>query len=215
MSLILEALRKSELARRAGRAPVYRDGALPTQTLVLRVLSIGAGILLMASIATSVWLLHHADGDQPLTDSPLTKVPARNADAAHGEPLLPSSDKSYSVDRAPVRRPTESAPSFAAMAGTEVREPVQSRVPASRPPASPSRQAPWISALPADVRAGVPALKITIHVYAPDEHQRILYINNRPLKRGESIDGVVVEEIVPEGAVLSIQGQRFRIPRPS
>jgi len=57
---------------------------------------------------------------------------------------------------------------------------------------------------------------VTIHIYAPNPADRILYINNRPYRPGERVaEGVVVEEIVQDGAVLSYRGRRFKLPRPS
>jgi hypothetical protein len=72
------------------------------------------------------------------------------------------------------------------------------------------------SALPPAVQQAMPAMTVNIHVYATEESQRILYINNRQYHRGDEIPGGVrVEEIVPDGVVLQFQGHRFQLPRPS
>ena len=77
-------------------------------------------------------------------------------------------------------------------------------------------EAPWLSSLPQAFRSSLPPLVVNIHVYSPDQSQRILYINNRPARQGERIEGgVVVEEIVHDGVVLQYRGQRFKLPRPS
>ena len=77
-------------------------------------------------------------------------------------------------------------------------------------------EAPWLSSLPQAFRSSLPPLAVNIHVYSPDRSQRILYINNRPVRQGERIEGgVVVEEIVYDGVVLQYHGQRFKLPRPS
>jgi hypothetical protein len=58
-------------------------------------------------------------------------------------------------------------------------------------------------------------MAVTIHVYSPQESQRILFINNHEYHKGSLIEGgVLVEAIVPDGAVLSYQGERFKLPRP-
>lgn len=200
MSYILDALRKSERARRLGRAPEYRDGSQPAQTRLLRGLSLAAGLVLLATLALSVWLLNRPE-----------TPPA--------EHLTMSTPESATQNHAPAttsgKMPIAPLPAHANTAKPRS-EPVAPH--AANPPlpsSGGSGPAPWLSSLPDDFRAALPTLMVNIHVYAPDERQRILYINNRPLKRGEEIDGVVVEEIVPEGVVLRARGQRFRLPRPS
>src|SRR5581483_8342451 len=64
--------------------------------------------------------------------------------------------------------------------------------------------------------ARAPELVVNIHIYAPREADRILYINNRQYHAGDRVrDDIVVEDIVQDGAVLSFRGQRFKLPRPS
>lgn len=201
MSYILDALRKSERARRLGRAPEYRDGAPPAHPRLLRWLSLAAGVVLVATLGLSVWLLSRPDAP-----------PAEHLTMPGPAPELAArSDAPATSGKAPT------APLTAHRhAARPHLEPAASR--ATNPPpssAGDSGPAPWLSSLPEDFRAALPSLMVNIHVYAPEERQRILYINNRPLKRGEEIDGVVVEEIVPEGVVLRARGQRFRLPRPS
>ena len=73
-----------------------------------------------------------------------------------------------------------------------------------------------MSSLPEAFRNSLPPLNVNIHVYSPDESQRILYINNRQVQQGERIQaGVLIEEIVQDGVILRFRGQRFKLPRPS
>jgi len=211
MSLILDALRKSEIARRAGREPVYRDGAPMGQMPMLRGLSVAAGLVLLAALVISIWILSRPDTTVP--------VHAKLAPADHGEGANSGSAPpnvartNISLDSAD---DTRSSP-FAVAAGSAAQPTRETNPPARKIPqvnGNPAT-APWLSAMPDGFRASLPKLVITIHVYAQEEGKRILYINNRPLKRGDDIEGVVVEDIVPEGAVLRAHGQRFRIPRPS
>lgn len=213
MSSILDALRKSELTRRLGHVPVYRDGAHPVQTTLLRGLSIAAGVVLLAALGLSAWLLNRPEG-MTAPAAPVESTAAAAAATVPGEPGRETAARSATSPN--TREQTRVAPSFAEAAGTLRSEavPVRASKPVA-PPAVEPEEAPWLSALPDEFRASLPPLMVNIHVYAPEEGQRILYINNRPLKRGQDIDGVVVEEIVPEGVVLRARGQRFRIPRPS
>jgi general secretion pathway protein B len=74
---------------------------------------------------------------------------------------------------------------------------------------------PLLQQMPQDFQRALPALAVTIHVYSHDASQRILFINNREYRKGSQIDGGIrVEDIVPDGAVLSFRGERFKLSRP-
>lgn len=93
---------------------------------------------------------------------------------------------------------------------------VQAKVPAVVPVATEKEPIKFLRAMPADFQRELRDLSVTIHIYAPNEADRILYINNRQYRAGEQVrDGVMVEEIVPDGAVLTYHGQRFKLPRPT
>ncbi|GMR17884.1 MAG: hypothetical protein BMS9Abin33_0278 [Gammaproteobacteria bacterium] len=77
------------------------------------------------------------------------------------------------------------------------------------------QEIPFFWELPTSYRQGISALAVTIHVYSPDPTQRILFINNHEYKSGDRTrEGARVQKIVPQGVVLSINGQRFKLPRP-
>lgn len=74
----------------------------------------------------------------------------------------------------------------------------------------------FLRAMPSEFQRALPKLTVTIHIYAPREADRILYINNHQYHAGDRVgDGVVVKEIVQDGAVLSFRGQLFKLPRPT
>ncbi len=77
-------------------------------------------------------------------------------------------------------------------------------------------EATWLAAMPPEFQRALPEMTVNIHVYAPEQTQCILYINNHQYHRGEQVQGgVVVEQIVADGVVLQFRGQRFKLPRPS
>ena len=103
---------------------------------------------------------------------------------------------------------------------------------ASAPPATPAAPdnvrapAPAIAAnpdakpvqayyeLPFPVRKDLPAIKISMHVYAVDPAQRFIVVNNVHQGEGDSIEGgVTVREIRPTDIVLEFQGKIFSVPR--
>jgi general secretion pathway protein B len=60
----------------------------------------------------------------------------------------------------------------------------------------------------------LPQLRLDLHAYAARPADRWVIINMHKLHEGDSTpEGVRVESITPEGAVLSYQGTRFLLPR--
>ena len=56
----------------------------------------------------------------------------------------------------------------------------------------------------------IPELRLDLHVYAAQPQDRFVMINMHKLREGESLpEGVHVDSITPEGAVLSYRGSRF------
>ena len=62
--------------------------------------------------------------------------------------------------------------------------------------------------------AHIPELRLDLHVFAAKPQERFVMINMHKLHEGDSLpEGVHVESITPEGAVLSSNGMRFLLPR--
>jgi len=60
----------------------------------------------------------------------------------------------------------------------------------------------------------LPELRLDLHVFAAKPQERFVMINMHKLHEGDSLpEGVRVESITPEGAVLSKDGSRFLLPR--
>jgi hypothetical protein len=60
----------------------------------------------------------------------------------------------------------------------------------------------------------LPQLRLDLHAYAVRPEDRWVIINMHKVHEGDSLpEGVRVESITPEGAVLSYQGSRFLLPR--
>jgi general secretion pathway protein B len=60
----------------------------------------------------------------------------------------------------------------------------------------------------------IPPLKMDLHVYAPDPRQRFVLVNMRRLTEGQSLpEGVKVDRITTDGAVLSYRGVQFMMER--
>lgn len=77
-----------------------------------------------------------------------------------------------------------------------------------------SSEIPFLRGLPDELRRSLPEMTVNIHVYAPDEKARLLYINNKEYKRGEFISGVLIEDIAPDGVLMNYHGVRYKLERP-
>lgn len=82
--------------------------------------------------------------------------------------------------------------------------------------ASPStRGLPLIYDLTLAQRQGLPALKISMHVYHRDVARRFVIIDGQRLNEGDPIGQLLwARKIVPEGVIIEYRDLRFLLPRP-
>ena len=204
MSSILDALKKSERQRNLGRDLIFRNTApdSPTRPTWLLSAVLGGLLLLVLIIAVLVFSRQEAPGEGVTTlPSATVAKPELNAPAPVA-PALRAETAQDLLDQARAARPA--AARKAATAAEAI------------PGVEESGQPPWLSSLPEAFLSSLPPLEVNIHVYSPQESQRIVYINNRQVQQGERIQaGVMVEEVVHDGVVLRFRGQRFKLPRPS
>jgi len=211
VSTILDALRKSELQRRLGRAPVYRNAAAGAEPVLLRWVSLAAAILLVVALGSVAWVVYRPPVLPAGDAGRLATEPGQPREAATSTPSPDVQQPTLATSTPELAEQLPGPPAAKALPDppTRVARPVASG------PVAPEK-APWLSSLPAAFRQQLPVLVVNIHVYAPGEAQRILYINNHPYRRGEQIPGgVLVEDILPDGVLLQAHGQRFKLPRPT
>ena len=158
---------------------------------------------------------------QPPAAPPAPAPNAANTAAAAGAAAPPAVAPAPAA-AAPAAPGTAASP-LAAGGGAEQANP-EDYAPASEPAAS--------SALAAHVRRGtesgvplyqdqaatpgvnLPQLRLDLHVFAAHPQDRFVMINMHKLREGDSLpDGVRVESITPEGAIMSYNGSRFLLPR--
>jgi general secretion pathway protein B len=232
MSYILDALRKSQQARQPGTAP--RTGAVHNISLALPVSGwwLALGVALLLGIVAAV-LLFWRGTVANLPDPPAAPVTSEPV-AAASAPAPVAVEKPEPALESPARKtapvtdlaeqaklPAPTPPPKKVAVTRAVKKPAVNRRPetikTAAAPAVPlvMDDTPLLQQMPQDFQRALPALAVTIHVYAHDESQRILFINNREYRKGSQIDGGIrVEDIVPDGAVLSFRGERFKLGRP-
>jgi general secretion pathway protein B len=228
MSYILDALTKAAqqrdrqvpvVQRLLSAAPRPRSPWYHASGRLLAALALNAVLL----AAVLFWWLRPASVTTP--SEPIAAAPESIATpappAASPRPLvklepLPSTDTkvekpapSAQEPRAPAVAPPAAAPPVAV-------------VPAPSPPATPSRPrsgTPTIQATPAPGPGPRPpaspetaALRLEALIYADAPAERMVFINGRRYREGDSIDGRLrIEEIREDGVELSDQGRRFTL----
>ncbi|MFM1884880.1 MAG: hypothetical protein RL026_37 [Pseudomonadota bacterium] len=215
MSLILDALRKSEQERQGhggtglppARVTAARQG-LPWWAVAL------AGVLLL-NLGLLAWLLWRPA--TPVTPAATAPTPAAVMSPVAAAPAAPSPTEAageppprfeYDADFAPavegLRIASGAAPA-AAVAAPLSALPALDRVVEQGLPTVEQGNAGG---------AGIPALQVNLHIYADQATQRVVMLNGQRLREGESTpEGVRVERITESGLVLAWRGRQFSLSR--
>lgn len=148
----------------------------------------------------------------PVVPAPATAIapaatPAPAAAPAPPAPPAPASTPQPAAETAPQPAPAAAiAPSAAAAAPAQPPEPA----PAEEPPADGRVLA--LAELPAAVRAQLPKLVVSGHIWSEEPSLRLLSIDDRLLHEGgEAAPGVSLQQITPSGAVFVFKGWHFRV----
>ncbi len=210
MSLILDALKKSDQNRSRGKVPDLQADhsqivADPPRRRVQRWLWPSLGLFLLLAGGGS-WLLWPTEEPVPpqaaVTRQAIPVVPPPSPPATIAEPA-----------------PTAAAPPVPAKVAPP---PAPKAAPAARPaprPATAAAPVPpdatvyaWAN-LPAHIRQGLPQLTISLHYFTPDPSARMVRINGRILREGSELSGGVrIEEIQRNGILCTAQGVHFLLP---
>lgn len=216
MSLILEALRKSEAERRRGQAP---DVAMELPPVAVRRsaawprwwpwLLLAAGVLL----ALAWW---RQPGAPPASADPFATLPApagASAISEPGEPAAPAvviapPTRTPALGDPPARAPAVQAPPPQASAPPRVAPDLPVRMP---PP--PSLPAPPLPAPVADIAATtLPPVRLSMHMWNEAPAQRFVILDGQRMVEGDRRGDLLVVEIERDGVLVERNGQRTRIP---
>lgn len=156
----------------------------------------------------------------PATEPAATAVDPAPVVAAGPEPVATVDTATVAPDVADTRaaEPPQLAPPGTAAASVPAPAPAPAPAgPAPAPEATlpPDEPLPGLATLSSGERAALPPLKLSMHVYSDDPARRFVIVDGRRLVEGASpADGVVVEAIRRDGAVLAINGRRVLLSRP-
>lgn len=213
MSLILEALRRSEAQRRLG-APPDLYGTLAAPTAARKGFGRWIGPMLIAFLALVLLVLAARYASRPLppgtvpmpATAPLAPSPARPADHT----ILPAASATALAREleAPV------SPSAPAQLSPPPHPSLPAPLPLSLEPAAASTEALPLDRLDAGSRALLPPLRVSMHVYDPDPARRFALVDGRRLREGEFLaPDLRLVAIGRDGLHLDWRGRRLLLPR--
>ncbi|MGB5305095.1 MAG: general secretion pathway protein GspB [Gammaproteobacteria bacterium] len=231
MSYILEALKKADQDRVIGAVPDLESTHEVVQPkgrsygwlwIVAPLLIVNGGLLAVlltqqdtdATDSTGVPLEQQAGVTmdrplQPLARTPGPRIteapqPARSAQPASVKPLVPA--------RQPVVAAKPVAP---APPAPVTRKPAPPREQAVAPATgADTPQVPNWDELSLETRSRITLPRLDVHVYSEDPQRRFILVDLDKYREGETLaSGLVLEEILPNGTILSYEGQRFQLDK--
>lgn len=232
MSYILDALKKAESERNLGSIPnVHAQPTLtahPAKTSLagrrgfwmIFLLTIALAIL----IAFSTWRafpFFSGKTSSPI-DSPAGLKAVPPSIPEHIPPLitnpLPSSrpfDESQSAalsNKASSPKESSSQSTFSQADAPPAKKTIEEK-PASKqkPPLEEEAPVTSLSALPENIRQGIPAFTVNGYIYSRDKSERTVLIDQKLLHEGDVIaQELTLEKLMPSGMILNYKGYRYR-----
>ncbi len=227
MSFILDALRKSEAARRRSEAPdlfasmpAAREPARARANWPLWLLGTVAAISLIAVL----WLL--AQRTPPAPPAPQTADPTTatastdNAVASTpistpaSMPVPPQTPLPIDPPPPPVATATVMPPATVTAPPTRdlpVPPPEPAVVAAPPPPPLPTGGIVSLADLDPATRKLLPPLKLSMHLWNETAAQRFVILDGQKLREGDVLGELVVERITRDGAVLVWRGSQLKV----
>lgn len=208
MSLILEALKKSEQERRRDKGPDLQSIHQPVVARAPRRsngLWWGAALLAVNVAVLGLWWQQR---DASVV-APAPRAAALSTPQAQPEPQPQSQPVQAPAPAA--EAPANSAPQPAAVQ-QEVQPEFTHIVPGGGAAAGTSQRVEEVDELPEDVRNNLPAMTFSFHVYSANPQQRTIIINNRRMREGDEINpGLVLQEITEDGVILLFAQHRIHV----
>lgn len=221
MSFILDALKKSENERQRSSGPgIYELKVAPPRAR-FPVWAIIIAALLGVNLLIGIWYLIRSDNPTlPAAAAPPAAAPTPQP--ASPAPLLPpppiANPPSEVETRTDLERGIFNPADFEP--AVEADELASEPAATLQPNRTPDRRRSSVAGLPSrdDLALegnAVPEVAMSLHVYDPNPASRFAFINGRRAQEGDVLpNGLRVESITPEGAVLDWQGRRFLLPLP-
>lgn len=216
MSLILEALRRSEAERRRGSPPSLLGEGTPPRVhrpspWPIALGGLAAGLLIAGA---AMWWFDRERPPVPASTEAPAMPQAHRTDAAAPAPAATTAG---STDTGAPPPPTANSAAAAAFI-PGVDEPA-----AAAPPTTSAETDPALGPRPGDLplgtligaqREALPPLRVSMHVYAEDPARRFAIVDGQRLREGDTFaSGLQVLAIQRDGLRLAWQGAVLWVPR--
>ncbi|MEO5629493.1 MAG: general secretion pathway protein GspB [Thermomonas sp.] len=228
MSLILEALRKSEAERRRGLAPDVAMELPPTQVARPRMLApwLLPALIVAALLVLAGWWARREPPTVTLPTAPT--LPASTVEQAT-DPVPAEINAAPSV--VPRPRPEPATPVLVAAppppppivqaqdapaapaASVSARRPLPVEPAPSRPLPPPPPTPPLASEISNDTSA-LPPIKLSMHIWNEVPSKRFVILNGQRMAEGDRYGEISVIAIERNGVVVESKGSRARVPLP-
>jgi general secretion pathway protein B len=171
--------------------------------------------------ATAERLLPADEINTPTAEIPATQHPVATEQSP--DVLRSNAEDQFALDTVGVNPSSEITERKIPTAGNTITAPVDILQPtdltgaedeliAEHGPTSAAKEIPLFGALPQSLRQRLPELSISFLAYSQKPSERIVSINGRILREGQTIaDDLTLEKITSAGAVLNYRGDRFRL----
>lgn len=223
MSLILEALRKSEAERRRNDAPNVYAELPPSPRVGQGTIPPWAWMVIAIVAILGVWwtMIRHSAPPTPSTASatapaPITTRPRPTTTALPPVRRLSPPPAPAVVARAPAAVVT---PNPIALPAPGITAPTTVPSPRSTPAPSVASIARGeyngtmqLSDLSIEERKALPPLKLSMHMWNDDPARRFVILDGKRLGEGDRIGDAVVTAITSDGIVLGWNGRRIKLP---
>jgi general secretion pathway protein B len=222
MSFILDALKKSETDRQRQSGPTLYEVRVAPPRARFPVWAVALGVLLGVNLLALIWFLLRNETSAAKTSNATVQAPAPATPQAPPSIVAPADDRRFNP---PPLAPSSAVQSSAAAdADAELGalnpgdfepavtpEAVTAAGAAPRP--SSGRGIPTRDEIVQSGRAQLPETNLSFHMFDALPANRSVIINGQRVKEGETLaNGVRIEAITSDGAVLSYQGLRFLVP---
>jgi len=215
VSLILEALRKSEAERRRGEMPDLR-AELPPPAASRRTSLHRAWpwIVAVSAIGIAIALLLHpwSRATAPSEPAPIAATEPAETVRMQPRPQPPVSPR-METPRIAEREPQKPQPAAQAVVPVPAPTAVET-VPEPAPvqAATTDSRETSINALPADLRKALPPLQLSMHMWDPDPAKRFVILDGERHVEGDSVGPMQIRRIDANGVLFDWQGRALRLP---
>ena len=228
MSLILDALKKSEKSRHDEAGSVLPLIVKPRRAQARKqTKSRFLPLMIIVAALAALFLVYVLSSDRSSdTRETVTRAPEKSTPVVPDERPEPMLNEPSPVKAAP--QEPEPAPDKLVSGGEAAPLPVEPpQAPAEEPEDAAARQQilqqtgilstrdttsipARLSKIPGGLRKEVAPLRLDFHVYSTDRPRRIVFINGQEYREGMSIrNNLKLVRIVPEGAVMEWKGRQF------